>query len=89
MAHWPKTVSGNLLIFAFTLAVAPLAVAAAVALSGPLVWALLVIVALVIVGMVIWRRRVDAARERAWVGSFSFRDVVRRRHAKEALDPIG
>jgi hypothetical protein len=87
MAHWPKTVSGNLLIFLFTIAVAPVVVWAAVLLSGPLVWASLVVVALGIIGLVIRQRRIDAARERAWVGAFSFGDVVRRRRATEALDP--
>jgi hypothetical protein len=87
MAHWPKTVSGNLLLFLFTIAAAPIVVWAAVLLSGPLVWASLVVVALMVVALVIRRRRIDAARERAWVGSFSFGDVVRRRRAKETLDP--
>jgi apolipoprotein N-acyltransferase len=89
MANWPKTVSGNLLIVLFTIAFAPVLVWAAVIMSGPLVWASLIVVGLVIVGVFIRRRRVDAARERAWVGAFSFGDVVRRRHAKEALDVSG
>ena len=87
MAHWPKTISGNLLLFLFTIAVAPIVVWAAVMLSGPLVWASLVVVALTIVALLVRHRRIEAARERAWVGSFSFGDVVRRRHAKESLQP--
>jgi hypothetical protein len=85
MAHWPKTVSGNLLIFLFTIAVAPIVVWAAVVLSGPLVWAGLTVAAVAIAGSLVWRRRLEAARERAWVGSFSFGDVVRRRRDREAL----
>jgi alpha/beta superfamily hydrolase len=35
------------------------------------------------VALYIWRRRVEAARERAWVGAFSFGDVVARMRARE------
>lgn len=85
MAHAPKTVYGYVILFLFGLAVVPLLVSAAVALSGPLVWAALAAVALMCVALFVWRRRADAARERAWVGSFSFGDVVARMRAKEAL----
>jgi membrane protein implicated in regulation of membrane protease activity len=86
MAHWPKTVSGNLFMFALVVMIAPLVVWIAVALSGPLVWASLAVVALLSLALYAWRRRVESARERAWVGQFSFGDVVRRMRAREALD---
>jgi hypothetical protein len=44
------------------------------------------VVALMAVAFYLWRRRVEAGRERAWVGEFSFGDVVRRRRAEEALE---
>lgn len=84
MAHWPKTVSGNMLVFLTALIVTPIVIAIAVSLSGPLVWASLAAAALTGVAIYAWRRRVDAARERAWVGEFSFGDVVARRRS-EAL----
>jgi membrane protein implicated in regulation of membrane protease activity len=86
MAHWPKTVSGNLFVFALVVLVTPIVVWIAVSLSGPLVWASLAIVALASVALYAWRRRVESARDRAWVGQFSFGDVVRRMRAREALD---
>lgn len=48
-------------------------------------WALGVI-ALASIALFVWRRKVDAARERAWVGEFSFGDVVGRMRARDALD---
>ncbi len=84
MAHWPKTVSGNLFTFGLMIIVVPMLVWFVVTLPS---WALLGIAAaaLVAVALVIWRRRLDAARERAWVGEFSFGDVVRRRQVAEEL----
>jgi membrane protein implicated in regulation of membrane protease activity len=86
MAHWPKTVSGNLFTFALIIAVTPIVVSIAVSLSGPLVWGSLAVVALASLALYVWRRRVESARERAWVGQFSFGDVVSRMRAREALD---
>ena len=85
MAHWPKTVSGNLFTFALAVVVVPLLVWFFVTLPGVVIWGLAA-VALAAVALVIWRRRVDAARERAWVGEFSFADVVARRRAAEELE---
>jgi hypothetical protein len=34
----------------------------------------------------VWRHRLETARERNWVGEFSFGDVVRRRRADEAVE---
>jgi 4-amino-4-deoxy-L-arabinose transferase-like glycosyltransferase len=89
MAHWPKTRRGNVLTVLLIVAATPLVVIVANALSGPLVWAGLALVALTCVALYIWRRKVDEARERAWVGAFSFGDVVASRRAREALDSLG
>ena len=89
MAHWPKTLRGNVLTVLLIVAATPLVVIVANALSGPIVWAGLVLVALTFLALYVWRRRVDAARERAWVGAFSFGDVVARMRAREALDSLG
>ena len=86
MAHWPKTLRGNVLTVLLIVAVIPLLVIVATALSGPLVWAGLALVALTCVALYIWRRRVNEARERASVGAFSFGDVVARMRAREALE---
>jgi hypothetical protein len=86
MAHWPRTVSGKLFYLALAAAVVPLLVWFVATLPGFVLWALGG-VALVSVALYMWRRKLDAARERAWVGQFSFGDVVRSRRAKEALEP--
>jgi Flp pilus assembly protein TadB len=57
----------------------------AVALSNLLVWATVAVIACATIALYVWRLRVDAARERAWVGAFSFGDVLARRRAREAL----
>jgi membrane protein implicated in regulation of membrane protease activity len=89
MAHWPKTLRGNVLAVLLIVAATPLVVIIATALSGPFVWAGLALVALTCVALYVWRRRVDDARERAWVGAFSFGDVVASMRAREALDSLG
>ena len=89
MAHWPKTVRGNVLAVLLIAAVAPAVLMVAVLLSGPWVWAAIVAVALASIALVVWRRRVEAARERAWVGAFSFGDVVASMRARDALDVSG
>lgn len=85
MAHWPKTISGNIFTIALAAIVVPM-----------LVWFLLTLPALfqlglgaVAVGCValyLWRRRLESARERNWVGEFSFGDVVARRRDEEAVE---
>lgn len=85
MAHWPKTISGNIFTIALAAIVVPM-----------LVWFLLTLPALfqlglgaVAVGCVVlylWRRRLESARERNWVGEFSFGDVVARRRDEEAVE---
>ena len=86
MAYWPKTLRGN--IFAALLIVigVPIAVIVVIALSGPLVWGGLALVAITFVAVYIWRRIVQHAREREWVGAFSFGDMVASMQARQALD---
>jgi Flp pilus assembly protein TadB len=86
MAHWPKTVRGNVVAVVLIVAVAPTVLIAAVALSGPLIWAALIAIAITSVAVYVWRRRLESARERAWVGQFSFGSVVASMHARAALD---
>ena len=85
MVHWPKTVYGNVILLMLTAAVAPVLVWAAVSLSGPVVWATLAIVSVAGVALYVRRRRIEAARERAWVGAFSFKDSVDQMRAREAV----
>lgn len=85
MVHWPKSVFGNVFLFLFTLGMAPIVVWVAVSLSGPLVWASLAVVACAFVALYAWRRRAETARERAWVGEFSFGEVIARMRAREAV----
>jgi HAMP domain-containing protein len=89
MAYRPKTLRGNVLTVLLIAATMPLVVIVAISLSGPLVWAGLALVALMGVALYVWRRRLDAARERAWVGAFSFGDVIASMRAREALDSLG
>jgi 4-amino-4-deoxy-L-arabinose transferase-like glycosyltransferase len=86
MVHWPKTARGYVLAVSLLVVGLPISLILVVALSGPLVWGGIALIAVTCVVMYIWRRRRDNARERAWVGSFSFGDVVARMHAREALD---
>ena len=85
MAHLPKTISGNIFTIALAAIVVPM-----------LVWFLLTLpalfqlglgaVALGCVALYLWRRKLESARERNWVGEFSFGDVVARRRDEEALE---
>jgi ABC-type polysaccharide transport system permease subunit len=85
MAHWPKTVSGNLFTIALAILVVPMVVWFLITL--PAVFQLgLAAVALACVAFSLWRHKLESARERNWVGEFSFGDVVRRRHAEEAVE---
>ena len=85
MAHWPKTISGNVFTIALAILVVPMLVWFLIALPG--IFQLgLGAVALASVAFFVWRQRLESARERNWVGEFSFGDVVRRRRADEALE---
>jgi hypothetical protein len=85
MAQWPKTVRSKLFYISLAAVVVPLLVWFVATLPGFVLWALAAI-AFASVALFVWRRRVEAGRERDWVGEFSFGDVVRRRRANEALE---
>jgi hypothetical protein len=85
MVRWPKTVRGKLFYISLAAVTAPLVVWFVLTLPSLFLWAL-GLVALASLVLYAWRRRVESARERAWVGEFSFGDVVRRRRAEEALE---
>jgi 4-amino-4-deoxy-L-arabinose transferase-like glycosyltransferase len=85
MAHWPKTVSGKLFLLALAAVVVPPLVWFAVTVPG-LVLLALAVIAIACVAIYAWRHKREAARERAWVGEFSFGDVIDRMRAREALD---
>jgi hypothetical protein len=54
----------------------------AVTLSILAVWVAIAVVALVAIVLYVRSRRIEAAHERAWEGSFSFANVVARRRAE-------
>jgi hypothetical protein len=83
MIHRPKTVIGYVFLFLIALGISPIVVSLATSPWGVMVWAALGVVALACLVLFLWRRRVEAARERAWVGSFSFADAVTAMHARE------
>lgn len=85
MAQWPKTVRGKLFYIALAVVIVPLTVWFVMTLPSLFLWGLAAI-ALAIVALALWRRRRESVRERAWVGEFSFGDVVARRRAEEKLE---
>ena len=87
MAHWPRTGTGKAFYVVLIAVVVPLTVWFLV--TAPwYVLAALAVIAVVSLGLYAWRRRLDKAREREWVGEFSFGDVVDRMRAREALDRV-
>jgi hypothetical protein len=87
MAHWPRSVRGNLLTLLFIAATLWLLVQLSLTLSGVGVWVLLAIVAVVAsawVAVFWWRRRAETALAIATTDAPSFGDVLRRRNASEA-----
>ncbi len=85
MAHWPKTVSGNLLAIMFVAVAALALVQISMALSGTFVWASLAVLALACIAVITWRRRALTAHDLAVADAPSFADDLRRMHDKEAL----
>ena len=83
--QWPKTGTGKAFYIALIAVVVPTTVWFLTMVPSYVLYALGV-VALVWVGLYLWRRKLDAAREKAWVGEFSFGDVVGRMKARDALD---
>jgi hypothetical protein len=85
MAHWPRTATGKSFYLGLIAVVVPFTVWFLMTVPSYLLWALGVL-AIISVALSVWRRRLDAAREEAWVGEFSFGDVVGRMKARDALD---
>ena len=85
MAQWPKTVRGKLFYIALAAVVVPLLVWFVATLPSLFLWGL-GFIALASAALFVLRHRIEARRERDWVGEFSFGDVVRRRRAEEALE---
>jgi 4-amino-4-deoxy-L-arabinose transferase-like glycosyltransferase len=85
MAHWPKTISGNVFTIALAMLVVPMLVWFVIALPALFQMGLAAI-ALACVAFSVWRHKLERARERNWVGEFSFGDVVRRRRARETAE---
>ena len=85
MAHWPKTISGNVFTIALAIIIVPMFVWFLLSLPALFQMGLAAIV-VACVALSVWRHRLEKARERNWVGEFSFGDVVRRRRAKEAVE---
>ena len=79
MAHWPKTVRGNLVVSVLALIAVLAVVQIAIALSGPIVWGTLAVVALttvVIVVLALRQRMTDAEHDLALADAPSFGDVL-------------
>jgi hypothetical protein len=76
MAHWPKTVGGNLIAFLLALLVLLAVAQLAIALSGPLMWASLAVVGLASAVLIIRKRRAVAAHDLALGDAPSFGDVL-------------
>jgi len=82
MAHWPKTVRGNLFAFVLALLVLLALVQFAIVLSGPFVWASLAVVILGSAVLITRNRRAAAAHDLTLADAPSFGDVLRhwKRH---------
>jgi hypothetical protein len=83
MIHRPKTVYGYVILSLLAVGITPILVSIVASPWSVMVWATLGVVALACLVLYVWRRRVEAARERAWVGSFSFADAVAAMRVRE------
>jgi membrane protein implicated in regulation of membrane protease activity len=84
MVHRPRSVFGYVLSFLIVLGIGAVVISLLGTLSSPWLWGPLAVIVSMSLLAIAWRRRVEAAQERAWVGSFSFAEVVTRRRAEEA-----
>lgn len=87
MAHWPRTVRGNLLTLLLVGVSLWFLVQGLLVLSGVGVWVLVAVSAVVASASLAvygWRRRAEAALVIATIDAPSFGDVLRRRNASEA-----
>ena len=84
MVHRPRTFTGYVLLVLVAAGIGWMLTALQGLLLNPLLWAFFGIAGLIYLAVILYRRRDDAARERAWVGSFSFAEAVASLHAREA-----
>ena len=86
MIHPPKTVLGYVLSFLIALGLSLIVVSFTGSRSGTWLWASIGVIALMCIVVAVFARRHsdEAARERAWAGSFSFADAVAAMRAREA-----
>jgi len=87
MAHWPRSVGGNLLTFLVVGVLLAFLVQVSVALSGVVIWVVIALSAVVASTLLVvygWHRRAQTARDIATNDAPSFGDVLRRRKASEA-----
>jgi hypothetical protein len=89
MAHWPRTVRGNLVTLLFVGVALWILVQLSLTLSGVGVWILLAVSAVVAsaaLAVYWWRRRAETALAIATIDAPSFGDVLRRRNASEGSE---
>ena len=86
MAHWPKTVVGNVVAFVLAILVVMTVVQFAIALSGPFTWATLAVVVLASAVLITWRRRAASAHDLALADAPSFGDVLPRWNRHDDLE---
>jgi hypothetical protein len=85
MKHLPKSIGGWLVALLLVVPITVYLVMKVVpAMENPVFWAVVGVAVLAYLAWYARRRRVNAAREAAWVDEFSFGDVVRRLRAEEA-----
>ena len=84
MARWPRTIRGNAITFGAAVIIGAALVQLAMALSGPVVWALVALAVVVPLGLYLWNQKVQRADDLAAAGAPSFADAAARRRA----DPI-
>ena len=81
----PKLVIAYAFLFLITSGVGYVAVSFRDTPSDPWVLESLGVAVLASFALFAWRRHVEATRERAWTGAFSFANVVARRSEEDAL----
>ena len=79
MARWPRTIGGNVIAFALAVVAGAILVQLAMALSGPVVWALVAIAVFVPLGLYLWNERMQRAHDTAVARAPSFAAAAARR----------
>ena len=89
MAHWPRSIGGNVMAVMLALIVVVGLVQLAMALaSHPQVWIFLVVVALATTALIIRNRRAAAASDLALADAPSFGDVLPHWDRHDDLIPV-